>query len=308
MFTTAFFTMCSLLIIIGIGYNLSKRGIINDDLNDRMSYILTNYTLPCTVFTALQVNTSLVSKSDIFIALKITVFYFILVIGISYVICNLLKVKDEKNGVIISSLAFGNFGFMAFPLLANVLGSDSSFYVALGQIPFNILFFTLGVYFLATDNTKEKFKFRSMISPGLVAVILGLVFFINQWSLHMSIGVGVVLLSKMTSPVSLIILGHFLSKIDLKDTFKDFEVYIVAFIKLFILPFIFLFLFIGESGNNMLLKSTLSLFAMPTGTLIAIFARKYKADEVLASKIIFMTTIGSAISIPIFMYIMENYV
>lgn len=308
MFTTTFFTMCSLLLIIGIGYRLSCKGIITDDLNDRMSYILTNYSLPCTVFMALQIDVAKVSQVDIFNALKMSTFFYILVIGFSYVICNILKVPDEKNGVIICSLAFGNVGFMAFPLLANVLGVDSSFYVALGQIPFNILFFTFGIYFLATDNTKEKFRFKTMISPGLIALIIGLVFFVNQWKLHTSIEVGVTLLSRMTSPVSLIILGHFIANTKFKETLKDFEVHIVTFIKLMVLPFIFLFLFREESENILLLKTTLSLFAMPSGTLVAIMARRYKADFELASKTILMTTLGSAFSIPFFMAILEKVI
>ncbi len=306
MFTTTFFTMCSLLSLIGIGYYLSYRGIITDKLNDGMSYILTNFSLPCTVFMALQVDISTASKADIFIALKIITYYFVIVIGVSYIICKFLKVTDEKNGVIISSLAFGNFGFMAFPLLSNVLGVESSFFVALGQIPFNIFFFTVGVYFLATDNTKDKFKFRSLISPSLITLIVGLVFFLNQWSLYKPLELGVTLLAQMTSPVSLIILGYFLSNIKISETLRNFEVHIITFVKLLIIPLVFLFIFKNESENELLLKTTLALFAMPSGTLVAIFARKYKADVNLASKIIFLTTINSAITLPIFMEILEK--
>ncbi len=305
MFTLTFYTMVGILLILLIGFLLTKKDIINDEVSDKFSYILTNIILPCQVFMALQVDVSTVTTKDILIALAMDTVFFLSVIVIGFLICKLFRISEKKNGVIVCTLAFGNVSFIAFPLLGNILGGSTSFYVAIGQIPFNILFFTLGIYILANDNSKEKIKLRALLSPNLIAIAVGLIFFIFNLQLHTALSVGIDLLAKMCSPISLFILGHFLANMDLHEAFDDKEVYIITAIKLFLIPYIFLSLFKGIDHNKMLLASSLTLYALPTVTLVPIYAKEYKADYKLASKVVFLTTMVSLLTTPMFVYLMQ---
>lgn len=308
MFTLTFYTMIGLILILFIGFILSKRSVITDEVGGKFSYILTNITLPCTVFMALQVDVSAVTTKDIGVALAIDTVFFVSVIIIAFVICKLLKISTKKNGVIVCTLAFGNVSFIAFPLLANIIGSNTSFFVAIGQIPFNVLFFTVGIFLLATDSSKEKFSFKALLSPNLIAIFVGLFFFVFQIRVHTAISVGIELLAKMSAPLSLFILGRFLADMDLNEAFEDKEVYIITSIKLFFIPYLFLSLFSGISQNKLLLASSLTLYAMPTVTLVPIYAKEHDADFLLASKVVFLTTMISVVSTPMFVYLMEGVI
>ncbi|MFV0519871.1 MAG: AEC family transporter [Lachnospirales bacterium] len=305
MFTLTLYTMMGLLLILVIGFFLSKNDVINDEVSEKFTYILTNIIVPCNVFMALQVDVSAVSTKNMLIALLMDTVFFVSVIIISLVICRLLKMPDEKDGVIVCTLAFGNVSFIAFPLLANIIGEDTSFYVALGQIPFNVLFFTIGIYLISKDSNKEKFSLKSLLTPNLIAIFAGLVCFFLQIQLHKAISVGVELLAKMSAPISLFILGKFLSDMNIEEAFEDKEVYIITAIKLFLIPYIFLSIFKDISDDNLLLASSLTLYAMPTVTLVPIFAKRYGADYELASKVVFLTTVVSLLSTPMFVYLME---
>ncbi|MFV0439752.1 MAG: AEC family transporter [Lachnospirales bacterium] len=307
MFLTTFYTMCSLIIILGIGYYLSVTGKIDDNLNQGFSYLLTNVTLPCTILMALNISMDSVKVHEIFLTLGIYFAYFIIVMIVSYGICKLLKVSDHKNGVIVTSLAFGNFGFIGFPLVEQIVGVESKFFVALAQIPFNLLLLSIGVYLLQGDSDDKSFSFKKLMSPGFISVIIGLFMFSFQVKFPYPIETAIGYIAGMTTPLSLLILGKFLSDLDFKETFMDKEVLLISTFNLIIIPIIFMVIFGGVTENHILLTSSITLFALPSGTLVTIFAKNYGADYILASKLVFVSTVYSVITIPAFVTILTWY-
>ncbi|HXL05251.1 MAG TPA: AEC family transporter, partial [Bacillota bacterium] len=84
-----------------------------------------------------------------------------------------------------------------------------------------------------------------------------------------------------------------------KGLFSGMEVWIGSLMRLLVLPTIFIILMKILRQDNFPVKVANLLVAMPAAAQTVIFAERHDADVLLASKIVFISTVLSAITIPI---------
>ena len=103
--------------------------------------------------------------------------YYLAAFAFGLLLCRFLPATPEEKGVFQFMLVFPNSMFMGIPVALAVLGQSSLFYVILFNVPFYFLVFTLRVWLL-TRGRPGKIDLKVLLSPGLVAAIVGLVFFL----------------------------------------------------------------------------------------------------------------------------------
>jgi predicted permease len=97
----------------------------------------------------------------------------------------------------------------------------------------------------------------------------------------------------------MLIIGGFLAEIDLKSVItKDALSY--SALRLLLIPLAVFGLTSLLHVDKVLAGSVILLTAMPAGSTTAILAAKYGGDAAFASKIIFVSTVLSLITIPVF--------
>lgn len=94
-----------------------------------------------------------------------------------------------------------------------------------------------------------------------------------------------------------------LADVKLKDVFKGFDIYYLNFVKLIVAPILIYFILKVLGCDKTLLYICVIMVAMPTASLIGVFAERYDGDKLSASKCAFLTTVLSVITIPIIMSI-----
>ena len=102
----------------------------------------------------------------------------------------------------------------------------------------------------------------------------------------------------MTTPLSMIIIGSLLTEIKLSETLTGLSIFYVSAIRLLILPLVVIFLSVLFGIKEIVLGVPALATAMPIGALVPIFAEKYGADALLASRAVFLSTLLSMITIP----------
>ena len=152
-------------------------------------------------------------------------------------------------------------------------------------------------------NVKDRLK--NIFNPGLVAVFIGFFMFLTSFELPETLFKTLDMIGGTTTPLSMMFIGFLLAELEFKDLFNEVKDYVVILVRLLLLPTLvggFLWK-IGMTGY--VLGIPVLITAMPAAANTAVFAELYDNDSVLASKLIFISTLLSVVTIPLFMIILQ---
>jgi malate permease and related proteins len=287
-----------LFLLILIGYILRFKNNLDSSTTSGITNLIMNLFLPSMIICSMQIDFSKYLLNNI----TILIFISIVMYSITIVIALLLKYilnKDTDLGIYQYVVIFSNVGFMGYPVIESILGKEAVFFTAIFNLPFNLLVFTIGTYLLNKNNIDYKFSFKSILSSPIIAIVFGLFLFLLQVKLPLSIFKILDMLGNITTPLSMLVIGSLLSQSPVKEAFVNKKLYFVSFIRLLILPIIIYFILSPYIKNPLLLGIPVIISAMPAAANTAIMAKSYNANDNLASQAVFLTTLGSIVTIPL---------
>jgi predicted permease len=294
--------MAVLFLILAIGYIANRFRIMTAESNSLLTKIVINIAMPCTILSSVMSGeVEMTGNEALFFGLMIALTYiiaFILVIPVP----RLLRSPKEDAGLYRFLIVFGNVGFMGFPVAQSIFGSASVFYVALFNIPFSIITFSVGI--LMVSGRGEKINPKLFINPALVASVLAVVIFVLKIKTPAVLADTASLLGRITTPAAMLIIGSTLASIPFKKVFTQWRLYPVTVIKLLIVPvvtWLVLRLFIHDA---LMLGILVVLSGMPTATSATMISMEYGGNERLASTGVFITTLFSLASIPALVFVL----
>ncbi len=207
------------------------------------------------------------------------------------------KGERDENCVYKYGAIYGNVGYMTLPLTEALLGSEGVFYCSAVVMAFNVVCFTHGVFMM---DKKGGFNAKKLIlNPGVIAMIIGLPFFLFKLPLPELITKPVDFIANTQTPVAMLIFGTFLSHTHLKSLFEHKKIFLVALSKLIVLPAVMIVIYklIGLSGT-LLTALTISACA-PSANNTVLFSAKYGKDTGLASQLVAAVSFMSIITMPL---------
>lgn len=285
-----------LFLIMLVGYIARKRNIINGATNKGLSEILLRITLPAMIIVSFNYNYSremLLNASILFLVSAIIHVSLVFISKVLY-----FKYPSNVNSVLRFITVFSNCGFMGYPIVGSIYGKQGVFYTAIYNIPFNILMFTVGIMFFTQKSDFKSIR-KEIINPSLISILIGLIIFIFSIKLPYPIYKSLDLIGSITTPLSMIVIGSMIAEVDIKDVLRGREIYYGAFVRLILTPMTVLFVLRLLHFKGIYLGIPVLISAMPAAANTAIMAEKYNGDSKLASRVVFVTTILSAITIPI---------
>ncbi len=297
MFKTVSYSLIALCIMMGFGFFFSKRKILDDVMSSKISYILLNLSMPCMVITAMQIDFSVELLHDALICFG--VFIGIQIFG---AVCGILLGKvmeqgSDDKGITTFSLIFPNVMYIGFPVIKTALGATGFFYANMCSTVFNLACFSFGIKIIAGRGV--KLKLSQMLSPACIASVVGFVFFIFGIRPWEPINTAISGIAATTVPLSMLIIGSMLANADAKTFFADIKLYIISALRLLILPVIIYFALRPFIADKTLLLTLTLLSGMPVATVCAIFAQNSGRNALYASKLVFLTTVLSIVTLPL---------
>jgi predicted permease len=156
---------------------------------------------------------------------------------------------------------------------------------------------------LFTENKGMRNFKKAFLNPGVISVILGLIIFIFSISLPFPIMKTVESIGSMTTPISMMVVGSMLADIKFKELFSGSAIFYGAFIRLIFLPVAILLILRLIGIEKILMDVAVILVAMPAAVNTVVFSENNNGDSVLASKIVFLTTMLSILTIPLILLV-----
>ncbi|MCX7950855.1 MAG: AEC family transporter [Clostridiales bacterium] len=285
-----------LFLIMVVGFFARKKEYINPSVNRSLSELLINITLPSMIIASFNFK---FSKDMLNVGMSL--FLISTVIHLSLLILGKYLYKrfnENEMKVLWFITLFSNCGFMGYPVVESIYGKIGLFYAALFNIPFNILMWTAGVFIFSGKGDIKSAK-KALLNPGIVSVFIGLFIFLFSIKLPIPIQKTLELVGSMTTPLSMIIIGSTLADSKIASIFESKSIYFGTIVRLILIPIItFVVLkFIGL--KDFYLSIPVIITSMPAAANTVIMAEKFGGDAEFASKIVFITTVLSAITIPL---------
>ncbi len=299
--------LVTLFIYVILGYIVCRRKIISEVFCDGISRFLMTVTLPCLILTTFETEYTaerLIQAGQIYV---LSMIFLGASIVLGYLSARLFGISPEAKSVWIYAVAFPNHAFMGWPVMCAVFGNEAIFYAAFANLAFSTYAYTFGIWLMKRNGKgAEQKEHHSMkeyvITPINIAIVIGLVLFVTQWSLPEPVNNAVRGLSDLTTPLAMFYVGTILTKSSIRDVLGDRRSYICALMRLIIIPVLVLIIARPLAPDPIVYGVLVIGHAMPVAGFCAIFAGEYGNDVVLASKLIFITTLLCIVTIPVFAF------
>lgn len=306
-FNKFYSSLVVIVIIIAFGLFLGKIKWIDKGTNKKLVNLLLMVFMPASLFNAFPGEFSEEFSSLFFMGLVGGVVTMLLVIIAAKLVYNKKFFPGELTYEAQFSFAFNNATFLGYPLISMAFGERGIVPYCGFIIAFNLALFSYGVWLFERKIT-PKFILKTLINPNILAVILGMVFFLNRFNVSSELPIthdAIKYIAGATTPLSLLCVGYMLSTADLKKLLKKWRLFIVAAIQLIFAPaitFLVTKILFGFPDEVVLICTLIQ--ALPTATSLGLFAEKYGGDVAEASQIVVISTLMSIITMPVVMTVL----
>lgn len=291
--------MIVLFIAILAGYVAAKTHVINERSNKAFSDLISYVTTPLQVLGSVMVGERLMSNRDVLVLSGIACGCFAALLLLGALVPRLLRAPRDDRGVYHFMFAFSNMGFMGYPVVTALFGEGARFYVTVFVLFFQLIVWSIGVQLIA--GGKVRFTWRIFRQPGVISALLAYILYLTGLQMPKVVGDAMLFIGDATSPLAMIVIGCSLAQIPFAGVFTKWRVYVLAALKMILMPLAVFFLLRLFITNEMLLGVTTVMLAMPVATNTTIICYQQNADGKLASAGVFLTTLLSVATIPVLM-------
>lgn len=311
-FINSFESILSIIIMIFLGYILTKKGVFDDNTAKTFTTIVIKISLPAYMVWNLT-NTFDREKLFDLVGGLIIPFVSMLACYIAGVLIGkLINVDSKHQGVFNCMFFVSNTIFIGLPINLALFGEKSITYVLLYYIANTILFWTLGIYSISRDGSGNKPKLfsyqtlRHIISPPLVGFMVGILFVMANIKLPLFIIDVCKYLGDCTTPLSMLFIGISICSVKPNEINLSKDVAALVFGRFIIAPFLVFLLTLLIPAPPMMKEVFIVQSAMPIVTSASIISKAYNADYKYAAVMTAVTTVIAMIMIPLYIVIF-NY-
>lgn len=306
-FLHVFTQMAMLFLIIAAGYAAKKAGWMTKDTDKSLSKLVLSVPLPAMILAATLDAEAPTPLLQLGVGTFFILVCYVIMAIAAFTLAFVLRIHQGNRGVFRFMMLFGNVGFIGYPVCNALFGAESLIYVSIFQIPFNVLCFTIGIWFLAQDNdagVKVKLSIKNLLSPCLISCFATII--LTMLGVHSVpvLGGAMNTLGSMTTPASLLIIGSSLANLPLRELSGGPKLWALSFSRLIIVPALIWFVMHFFVSDPILLGTMVVLCGMPVATNGTMLCYEYGGNAKTMAQGTFVTTVFSLVTIPILMLLL----
>ena len=175
-------------------------------------------------------------------------------------------------------------------------GDGALFYAAILALPFNLLSYSLGPLMLAGAG---RFHWRQLLSPCIVASVLGLVLALTRLRPPAIVGEMLDFVGSITVPLSLLVVGSLLAHMSPGKVLRSPKLWVLSVLRLLVMPAFLGLVLRGMHIEAMVLGIAVSQMGMPVAVNGTLLSMEYGGDTEAMAQVTFLTTLGAIVTIPV---------
>lgn len=299
-FTAVSYQICILGLIILAGFTAGKTGYLDIKAKDTLSKLIVKIVLPCLIISSItskEIEKGLIK--DIFIVFLMSVFSLSVLYFLGVISAKLLKIPKNTQEVHKLLSCLGNVTFVGYPVIMAMYGEEGFFYAIIYWLVNDLFLWTAGVYALKKDNLQNaKEVLKNLLNPNTISFCLAVFMLIFGIKLPKLLYDTVNGIGSLTVGLSMLFIGMALCTVDIKKAVKKWWIFVLAPLKLVIMPLLFILIFKSLGIREILLGAVVLEAAMPSQTILTILASESGADFEYAACGMFVTTLLSLVTLP----------
>lgn len=275
-----------------LGYFLSFKQWFSNRSADVFSKILLNLSLPFSMFLNITANFNKSEFLSLFSGMIIPLVSMTITYLTSLAYRSLMNVEQTRRGTFTTMFTCSNTIFIGLPINLAVFGEKAVPYVLLYYIVNTSIFWTIGIYEIAKDNSQlhettmtfhPLVALKKIFSPALIGFMIGLAWmftgvkvpsFLQQFGNY---------LADLTTPLSMFTIGIMVYFNGIKNLKLNRDIVGVLLGRYLLSPLIVWLLGFIFPVSSLMLAVFMVQSAMPVQNSVPILARAYKADQEFAA-------------------------
>ncbi len=291
--------MLVLFLLMLLGFFLRKKEILDAAASRKLSWLVVHVANPALILSGSVGRSAPVEPGDLGLCLGLASLIFVGLLLAAAAVTALLRVPEGQRGVYRIMFAFSNVGFMGFPVVKALYGSDALLYASIFLIPYNLLLYTVGIAGLkAPERGQEKVSWKRILNIGVLSCLASLAVALFRIPTPDFVKTTVSELSGLTAPLSMMVIGASMAETRLKSLFTDARLLLFSACKLLAMPVAGMLLLRLFIQDRMLLGVCLVMLSTPVGSMTAMLAQEYGGDYELDSRGVALTTLLSVLTMP----------
>lgn len=299
-----FSAVLALLLCAAPGYLMVRGGILKEDAISPLTKVMLFVGQPClvvTTFGKLEYDLSLLPRLGFF-ALAVLLINGVM-LGGAYLV---LRKKQEEAVYRICTIAttLTNCAFFGIPVIEALYGDAASellVYTSVYAVVMNILGWTVVSAIIAKDTHYMSLR-KIVLNPatlGLVCAILLYVLRVPVFSGYPTLGNMIEILGRMTSPLSMIVMGMRLSTMNLRELFGDVRIYLTIAVKQFGMPLVAFVILLILPMDPVIKQVLYIMCACPVAAIVQFFSEMIGQGQKEGAKLVLLGTLLSILTLPI---------
>ena len=300
-FFAALIAVLILLLTASPGYLLIKKKMLSEECMPGFSKVLLFVCQPALAvytFSSATVSADTLKNIGFFIILALLIHAVMLLIAMLL----LRKRFGEISARIYTiSVTFANCAFFGIPIIEAIMGDSASeliIYTTVYALVMNIIGWTVGSAIISKSKKYMTLK-NIFLNPATLGVAVALPIFLFSIPLPNQLSNMIMILGKMTTPLSMIIMGMRLATTKFSKIFCTPTAYVPVFAKLFVMPLVaFLLVYFFPIPTEV--KATFYIIAAcPTASIVLNFSEIVGEGQKEAASSVLLSTILSVLSLPL---------
>ena len=298
--------MLVMFLCIVIGFVLNKKKLCPANTATVLSKLENNVLIPALVINTFMKYCTIASLREQYSLVLYCVLSVLIAIALAYPLARLFEKSGYKQNIYRYAMAFGNFGFMGNAIVPAILGSEALYNYMLFTLPLNIAVYTWGASILIPKDSapaggKKQNPLLRLLNPAMVSIALGALLGLTGAEAVIPAFITTTLgnLAACMGPLAMVLTGFVIGDYDVLALLRNKKVYAASFLRLFILPALFLALLILLGADDQTVTYALFAFATPLGLNTVVFPSAYGGDTSTGASMAMISHTVCVLTIPL---------
>lgn len=314
-------SMLSLIIVTLMGYIAAKVGFLTADIRPKISGLIFNITLPCTILASVgevdpATGTDAITWS---LVLGAALFFVMLAAG---ALANLvLRTPRGERALYLWMSVLTNTGFIGFAVLESIFGGASVFLGSIFIAISNVFIYSIGVAALRSGSTHAESSahggarrrrtvdvrgmLKDMLNVPLVVSLVAMVIFFAGIPVPAPLMRAADMAGGITSPLAMMLVGLSIADAHLGAVLRQGRLWGFTLVRFLLAPLAAYLLLAPVVPSELALGVFTVMLAMPTGSMAAPIAATYGRDAELPAQGTIVATLASFAIVPVLMVVMR---